>query len=407
MKRFSFKLNRVLKLKKLKETIKKRELGMELKSLNDKEDALQESIDIKEHFNKDFNEVKRVGVLDPITFRRYGSYMGVLSAAIEKTTEERKDQRLKVDQARLDVKSAVDQTKIFNKLHDIEHQKYIMEADKEMEKELSEMAIARFRRQQTESGSALNVIMAIAASTFAAILLLCGLLFATGTLTPAKIKMITNIIRYDYKKYNEDKKVLNDNKALTETRQLTLFGAEDPYILDFDVYKKLKESQEELKKIKIAAQDQTSVSTKDVLDQRSEILRRMGEALKNTKADIDNSVKKLDKGDAALAKREDRLKEEKKKFHDLTSSKKAQEFEQAQKDILKSFASMDPESIVKIITNEKEITDLKEPYKKKAIAYAASYVSKLKTRKRAGVMESLSSDWAMAVNNFLEGDRPL
>jgi len=401
MKRFSFKLDRVLKLKKLQETVKKRELGMELKSLHDKESALQESVEIKEHFNRDFNEVKRVGVLNPVTFRRYGSYMHVLSNAIEKSTEERKDQILKVDQARHDVKSAVNQTKIFNKLHDIEHQKYIMESEKEMEKELSEMSIARFRRQQSERGSALNVVMAVAASTLAAILLLCGLLFAMGTLTPAKVKMIASIIRYDYEKYDEAKKVT------VEHSQFVLFGAEDPYILDYDVYKDLKETEKKYNALKEAAQDQSNAITKDVLDQRSEILRRIGEALNNTKADIENSVEKLKNGDAELAKREGLLQKEKKKFFNQTSSKKALGFDQAQKDILKSFASMDPETIVKIITNEKLLVDLKGSDKTKAVAYAASYVNKLKTRKRAGVMEALSSDWAMAINNYLEGQLPL
>jgi flagellar motility protein MotE (MotC chaperone) len=213
--------------------------------------------------------------------------------------------------------------------------------------------------------------------------------------------MIASIIRYDYEKYDEAKKVT------VEHSQFVLFGAEDPYILDYDVYKDLKETEKKYNALKEAAQDQSNAITKDVLDQRSEILRRIGEALNNTKADIENSVEKLKNGDAELAKREGLLQKEKKKFFNQTSSKKALGFDQAQKDILKSFASMDPETIVKIITNEKLLVDLKGSDKTKAVAYAASYVNKLKTRKRAGVMEALSSDWAMAINNYLEGQLPL
>jgi flagellar protein FliJ len=411
VKKFSFKLERVLKLKKMHESLRKRELGLELKSLNDKENSLEESRQIKTEFNEDFNSVQRVGILDPIKFRRYGSYMQVLSNAIVQKSQEAKEQIIKVDQARQDVKSAVDQTKIFEKLHEIEHRKYLMESDKEIEKELSEIAIARFRRQQHESGSALNVLMAIGASIFAAFLVLIGIMFLLGMITPAKARVIAKIIRYDSREYTSAKEVIDeaneDKKAQGQKGPYVLFGGDDPYVLDYDNYKYLKDTEKKYHALLKENEDQKFAITKDVLDQRREILRRMEEALKNTKADIEGSVNELKKGDQNLTGREKALEKAKKAFRDLTESKRAQKFQQAQADILKSFSSMDPEAIVRIITNEKDIEELKVPQRAKAVAYAAIYVSKLQTRKRAGVMEALTPAWAMAVNNYLEGDVPL
>ena len=391
MKRFKFNLERVLHLRRLQEMETKRELGLKIRDLNAKNDTLAECHDIQQAFNQDFNEVRRTGILDPIQFRRYGSYRTVLAQNIKKVEEERKEVLIKVDEARETVKLAVNKTKIFEKIKEITFKDYVDDFNKEMQKELSETAIERFRRSKIERGSALNVLMAIGATAFAFLLLMIGLLFALGALSPAKAKLIAHIIRYD-QDYAEAYRIM---------------GEKDPYILMMDDFRALKDTEKKYKKLLNKHHEDSFIITKQVLDRRKEVLRRIEETIKRSHTEYDSKISKNENLIKDLSSREKALAEAKKAFEENKQSKRKEAFDAAQKDIIKSFASMDPEAIVKILTEDKKLEEIKTNKRQGAVAYAASYIKKLKARKRAGVMEALEPSWAMAINNHLESSNPL
>ena len=68
MKRYQFKLQKILDLKRIRETQAQKKLGEELREMHLRENQLKETVSLKESFDRRFHEIDLSGSIDPIFF---------------------------------------------------------------------------------------------------------------------------------------------------------------------------------------------------------------------------------------------------------------------------------------------------------------------------------------------------
>ena len=147
MKKYRFKLEKVLALKKIHESQARKELGEVVKTLSEREDALSEATVIKTAFDRRFHDLDRSGRIDPIFFRHYQSYQMTLGGDVVRRREEVREQEAVVDEARQVLQSKRRKTQVFEKLEEVSREAYLSEYHREEQKVMTEVALGRFRRR--------------------------------------------------------------------------------------------------------------------------------------------------------------------------------------------------------------------------------------------------------------------
>ncbi|MBF0199154.1 MAG: flagellar FliJ family protein, partial [Planctomycetes bacterium] len=364
MKRFSYKLKRVLDLKKIHEMGQKRELGVQLRDLNAIDGRLKSTSDLKDSFDREFNGVDRQGSLDPVLFRRYHSYQNVLSGEIRNIEGEKEKQNKVVDEARLNVKSAMSQSQIFEKIKENCLKSYWAEVNKESEKDTGEIVMARYQRKMREKGSALNVLLAAGASGFLIFCFLLGMLFAFGNLDMHRLRLIASILRYDQ----------------DYSKAYRLYGAKNPNIIMSDDYDKLKDIEKHYVDFLERDVDEQYILTRDVVKVRKEVLRVVEEGLERTRKAVDENLKKTEANKKAILAAQEKLNKEQAEFNTEVEGKANEQKESAQEQMLQAMKSMEPEDIVKMLIGGKDFQTLNRIDQKENLSRLGSYLSKMTAR---------------------------
>lgn len=388
-------MGKILDLKRMKEKADQRALGEKLQELNQMKGRLQESENIRSSFNVQYKALKRNGIIDAMEYRRHINYQNILTGQILKIEHEIDGHMEKVNEARDELKKSHCQTQVFEKIRESHFTKYRKEIDKEMSKDMNEIAIERYRRGQDESGSALNVLLAIGAMAFLLTAIFIGILFLAGFLDMHKLQLLRSILQY---RDDDSIQMIVDEKR--------------PYVMRSATYKNLMEIQENYGRLLEEYVDDERVITKTVLDKRKEILRRVNDNFQRSKNSFSDDFKKLEDQEKDLVEREQKLKDALAAFNKQVKDKKAQSFSNAQDEVLKAMKSMDAEDVAAMLTGGANYDDyMADSDKQKEIPgiakYTASYLMKMNPRQRAGVLQALGPKWSKTVNNYLEENFPL
>jgi len=412
LKRFSFRLQKILDLKKIREQEAQRELGKTLRDLNQKDDQLNTSKGVKASFDARFHELNRKGIIDTLFFRRYQGYQLVLQKDIQQLQTELTKQEEVVDEARYKFQQAKRHTETLEKLEQRALSSYWTEVNKEEQNWMSEVALGRFRRRR-ESGNVALMLMVIGSIAFALSLLTIGLLFATGSLDGHRAAMILQVMRYDLsdmaiyehqaKEYKED---------LTEKDQLQAYlikGDERPHFIIKSDFDRMKMKADEYDKILANDVDEDVVITQEVHNHRRALLHRyersigaMHKAMMAAQKEAETKLSEVETVKKQVALERESMSMAKERAEDAKKEKGMEE-------LLQSFNSMDPEDIIKVLTAGKEPVDFlnpKDPQPSTAEQVAekvSEYMVKMSARKRAGVLQALSPEWAKLVLPLLEG----
>lgn len=387
MKKYQFKMQKVLELKRLRETLQLKELGEEVKNLNVSQAKVDESRALKHQFDQKFHQVERVGRLDAMNFRLHQSYSLVLGQEIVRGELEVEDQKNKVDQVRERVRLAHRETKSFEMLKEKSFKAYQAEYRKEEEKELNEVGIRRSHLRSAQSGQALLMLMAIGSTAFLMFLLTLGLMFATGNLTPDKLTLIFQIIQYDQ----------------DYTKSYLVVGQDKPYVVSSDKYLKMEENAEKFVKWQDGTLENEVVITQEILDHRKNLLDRLERNILRIRDDIKTKSSDVKNREERLASGQAKLSDEIAEFEGKKDDKKKENMKKAQAQMLQSFNAMDPEDVVNVLTGGKTAQQLVAPEERKnAVNKLTSYLSQMSARQRAGVLQALDPELATDVVRNLE-----
>jgi len=389
VKKYRFKLERVLDLKRLKESLQMKELGLEVNELLIRKNKVEDSRDLKNQFDHRYHEIGRKGKLEVLNFRLHQSYRAVLGYEIKKGEKQVEEQKLKVDQVRERVRLAHQKTKSFEMLKEKSFNHYLKDLRKEEERELNQIGINRTHLRKTQSGQALMVLMAIGSTVFLMGLLALGLMFLMGNLTFHKLTLITQIIRYD-QDYEKAYKVM---------------GLEDPYVVMGADYLKIREKAEMYDKWQKGILDNEVVITQEILDHRKDLLERLERNLVRIRDDIKTEAAGLVTKEDKLKMEEQSLAKERMAFESGVETKQNEKMKKAQDEILKSFNSMDPADVVNVLTGGKTAQQMNAPGElQAAIEKVSGYLSQMSARQRAGVLQAMDPQLASPVVNHLEAN---
>ncbi len=392
MKKYQFKLQKVLDLRKIRERQVQRELGEELRSLNECEQELQERLLLKGRFVERFREVDRDGRLDPFEFRRYQGFLMNLSRDAQLHREKKEQQSEKVDEVRVRLRAAMGKTQAFEKLEEVAREGYCRERQQEELKTMSEVALQRFRRS-SERGQAMVLLMAIGAVSFLLSLLTIGLLFAVGSLTPHRLAVMGQIMRYRGENWQEAVKVVGDD---------------EPYLLARSKYDEMKSDAEKWRLHELGQLDDSIPLTKDVLDQRREMLAMMESSLERMHRETLEEKKSLEQRERLLSEKNAELKVRSDRLGEQVAGRKKAKDDEAEQGILEAFKAMDPDAVVKVLTAEREYGDAdSEEQQQATVAKITKYLNKMEPRRRAGILEALSPRWAKEVIDHMQSGSSL
>lgn len=393
VKKYQFKLERVLELKRLKEKLQLKELGQEVREQLQRQAAVDESVILKHQFDQRYHKIDREGRLNPLNFRLHQSYSSVLGQEIKKGEKEVEEQKLKVDQVREQVRLAHRETRSFEMLKDKSLDHYKRELRKEEEKELNEVGLNRVRLRQQQSGSALNVLMAIGSSAFVVFLLALGLMFGLGNLSPHKLQLITQIIQYDKSYFDDSKQIVGDDH---------------PYLVNIKDYTRLKEQAEKYQKWEKGQLDNEVVITEEILDHRKDLLQRLERNIKRIQGEIDQESAGLKAREDKLAAAQAQLKKDREQLEAEKQGRVNEKLKKAQAEMLKSFSAMEPEDVVNAFTGGKTMQELvNQGNINSVVDKAVSYLSQMSARQRAGVLQAMEPELTTAVVKKLETSYPL
>jgi flagellar export protein FliJ len=392
VKKYQFKLQRLLDLKKIREQEIQRELGEELRVLNEHERELQDRVQLKGKFEDRFRDVSRSGRLDPFEFRRYQGYQITLSREIAVQEEKKAEQNKKVDGVRDLVRLARRKTQAFEKLEEASKQGYYRELQREDLKTMSEVAIQRFRRP-SEHGQGMVMVMALGSIAFLFSVLTIGLLFAVGSLSPHRLELIGQILRYRGDQWNEPVRIVGDEK---------------PYLMTRDDYDALDADAKKWRLYEKGQLDDTIPVTKEVLDHRRELLALVETSLERMHKETLEIQGSIFSKETQIAEKEKALQAKQEALIEEVSGREKAKRDAAQQDILQAFNSMDPQDVVNVLTAGREINEYPSVKDQiAAVSKVTEYVSKMGARQRAGILQALSPDWATRVVEHLEKNYPL
>lgn len=406
MKKFNFRLQKILDLKRIREKEAQRELGKTLRDLSEREEELNSAMRIKSSFDDRFHELGRKGIIDTIFFRRYQSYQLALQKDIERSQELISEQEDVVNEARMSFQNAKRHTETLEKLEQGAKSSYWTEVNREEQNWMSEVALSRFRHRR-ESGNIVLMLMAIGSIAFVLTLLTFGLLFATGALDSHRAKMIVQIMRYRPSEAAIHEHYAKEYKSgMPEKDQLQAYlikGDKRPYFILKSDFDRMKMKADEYDKIVAEDVDEDVVITQEVHHHRRALLQRYERAIQSMHK---NMMSAKDEASQQLEDAEATLKQAALERENMAAAK-AQAMdakrEQAMNDILQSFNSMDPEDVVKVLTAGREPGELATvKAQNETVQKVSDYVTRMSARKRAGVLQALSADWAQLVVQHLE-----
>ena len=387
MKRYQFKLQKILDLKRIRETQAQKKLGEELREMRLREAQLQESVNLKENFDRRFHEIDLQGTLDPIFFRRYKSYQNILGVDIRKYEEACTEQNTHVDEARGHLQSARRKTQVFENLEEVGKSAYWSDVRKEDQKIMGEVALQRFNRR-AEQGKAVLVLMAIGASGFIMSLMWAGLLWGLGYLDGHRMALIGQIMRYRGEHWKDVKQIVGEDRNYLITKT------------EFDQLEKDAKAWREEQAGKV---DDEVVITKEVLDERRGLLDLLQTRISRDQEETVKIHKSLQKQEDDLVLAKKSFNEEKSVRHQASADLSKKQKDKAQEEMLQSFKSMDPADVVKVLTGGVDIPSFpNEKARQTAVTKVSDYISKMDARQRAGILQELSPEWAGSVVKYLE-----
>lgn len=389
MKRFDFRLRRLLDLRRIREQQAQKSLGEALAEEAKEKEALRRAAEVKGALDQRFHDLERTGNIDPVFFRRFQSYQLDLARDVQQVQERLDEKSEALAEERRKVEAAMRQTKVLEKLEEGSRRAYWRDVNRDDEKWMGEIALDRFRRSR-ESGRVALVLMAVGATGFGLVLAFVGLLFAMGSLDMHKLNVIVRLLRY-----GEDQKEAH-----------VLLGKENPYVVLASDYDQLVKEAEAYRKIVSGDVDEKVVITKGVLDHRRELLRRVERTLSTMRDEIVDSKKDVDAERDQLEVDRQSLVDREQSLGAAAQARRDQEKQKAMSDMLQSFKSMDPEDVVKVLTGGRELNQYPSvASQESAIEKVADYLSQMSARQRAGILQTLTPDWSQRVVAHLEGSK--
>lgn len=393
MKKYAFKLERLLKLKRMAENGCKNELGKDVRVLLERRDHLRTAEMTSASIHSRIAGMERVGKLDLQKVNRFQAYRNILDWAVRSSTERLRDQDKKVNKTREKLAAARCQTRVYERMRELNFVIYRQQTDREEMMQLSETAISRYNRMHSqERGAVAGVWLALMSALVLCLLIFVGALFFLGNLDLQKMRLITYILGYredDYK-----------------TR--LVFGAETVDIVHSATLERLLLIEKQYSEMMDPNyHDDENVITTTVLNKRRDILQRLKEQIALEKENQDRVLEEIAKKRVEIANDLEAVIKARADFEGLKQKTADEQFEAAQKEIINPMKSTDPEIVAKTLTNDQRYEDYADTprdrqARDKAVAYIASYLTKLNSRQRAAVQESLGPKWTYAVNRHLE-----
>ncbi len=394
MKRFAFRLERVLRVREVQERAQKSKLAVEVGQQREQTRLLDEAQHLSLELARRYAGLGRQGSLQPLVFRRFQSYQNVLEWAVRDQRLVLGEQLKKVDAAREALKQARCQTQIYEKMKSRSREAWKRDMEREVGKNVDEISGTKAARR--ERGSMSQIAMAVFAAFFLALLIFVVTLFFLGHLTGPKLRLIANVLGYKAKDY-EGK----------ERHYSLVVGEQAPYVMHSATLHSLMKIHDAYDRLLAADVDDENVLTKPVQDKNREILDRVGGLILRHAELAGNALKDVDLREQDIAMRERALKEGFEKLDKAVAQKQQEQFLKAQDDILKTMKSQDPEDIARTLTAGKKFEDFGATLRdqrdlKEAVSRIASYLTRMSQRQRAGVQEALGPMWMSAVNRHIE-----
>ena len=148
MKKFKFRLEPVLKLKRQAEENKKRVVGQLTAEINNLQ---QQALDTNQLIIEQGNVLKQKlsgGVVDTGWISYYQGYVTDMRREIARKIQEVTEIQKKLHYARIELANAAKETKMLEKLKEKQHKEYIEAIELREKKELDEIGSQLFIRQQ-------------------------------------------------------------------------------------------------------------------------------------------------------------------------------------------------------------------------------------------------------------------
>lgn len=398
MKRFEFRLEKVLRLRKIREDSRKRELGGEVRTLVGKQQELSMAQKQDALLRERFFRVDRSGKVDVPLLRRFQSFHNVLSWIVKDGHLKVGEQQGKVDAARTRLQEARCKTQVLEKMRDMRSFQHRQETRRDEAKLMAEHAgTSHARSRKGEEGGVIQYFLAVTSAGFLTILLFTLVLLAMGYLSKTKLILIAQVMGYDRGAYP---------KQLAP--QLNLVAGEDePRVVYSSTLRALRAIHEQYNRMLADDTDDENILTREVLNARKGILDNVLETIYRDKTVLDDGGEALKKKEEDLARRETELKKGWEEFNKAVAGRKAEQMDAAMEENNATYKSMDPDQLAKVLTKDQLYEELEKDGKgqkeiRELTAYAARYLSKLPVRQRTAVMEALGPKWSRSVADHLE-----
>jgi flagellar protein FliJ len=154
-KRFQFRLEQVLNLRKQVEEVKVRELAVAKMHLLEVERALNEHIEKQNEFLNAYGEFEKDGFFTSEQVMTYCDYKELLSKKDKEFKERRSDWMLEVERRRREVVKVSRQRQLLDNLKDKKKKVYTLEVQNDEQKFLDEVSSIAFVRRERTKRSAL------------------------------------------------------------------------------------------------------------------------------------------------------------------------------------------------------------------------------------------------------------
>jgi len=156
-KRFQFRLEQVLNLRKQVEEIKIRELAVAKKHLLDVENALNEHLGKQEEFLEAYGELEKSGLFTAEQVMTYCEYKELLSKEEKEFRKRQDDWMVEVERRRREAVKVSRERQLLDNLKDKKKRVYTQEVENEERKFLDEVSsIAFVRRERAKKSVAIS-----------------------------------------------------------------------------------------------------------------------------------------------------------------------------------------------------------------------------------------------------------
>ncbi len=149
-KKFKFKLQKFLDMKRQEEEDQKKVFAEAMKRLQREQEKLQQLINLREYKKQEMKMKMLQGALDAFEMRMYAEYIEALKHKIQEQREVVRKAEEILDKEREKLKQIMAERKAFEKLKERAYEKFLQEQELEERKLIDELATIKFARKFLE-----------------------------------------------------------------------------------------------------------------------------------------------------------------------------------------------------------------------------------------------------------------